>query len=326
MESLLTQDEILALSDAEKKVWRDKVLEQLKWLNIQPKSDWHAGFEAYLKVDAHDAEGGIAEVIVEHPLGEAAPRIDFIIWLHEEGTRLNKEIYRIFRRFNVIEYKNPHDMLNWRVIHKVIGYANLYVGLAENEGDRPKEQVTISIFRAVKNPELFMELEKLGHLVPDQTKGIYHIDGLTDFPFQIVIMTELEGKEYAAARAMIDGDRASLEDIKDFMDSVNEEEDEIVKEHMRVVLNLISEKNPTKFNELIRRDKEMSPKLMEILKPEIEKNYVERDLKNLFSYVQAGGMTLEFAASQAHKPVSEFESEMIQSGYKIPATAVTSAQ
>ena len=326
MASLLTQEEILALSDADKKEWRDKVLEQLKWLNVQPKSDWHKGFEAYLKADAHEAEGGTAEVIVEHPLGEAPPRIDFIVWLHEEETRLNKEIYRIFRRFNVIEYKNPHDRLNWRVIHKAIGYANLYVGLAESEGDRPKDQITISIFRAVKNPELFKELERAGHLVPGRIKGIYQIVGLTEFPFQIVIMTELEGKEYAAARAMIDEDRASLEDIKQFMDVIAEEEDETVKGHMRVILDLIGEKNPAKIEELLRRDKNMSPKWMEIMKPEIEKRDVERDKKNLFSYVQAGGMTLEFAASQAHQPVAEFALEMTQSGYKVPTQPAASAQ
>ena len=160
-------------------------------------------------------QSGEAEVIAEHSLGEAPPRIDFIVWLHDEETRLTKEIYSIFRRFNIIEYKNPHDMLNWRVIHKVIGYANLYMGLAENKGDRPKEQITISIFRAVKNPELFKELENNGHLEADQTPGIYHITGLTEFPFQIVIMSELKGKEYASARALIDGDRADVEDIKE---------------------------------------------------------------------------------------------------------------
>ncbi|MBQ9306709.1 MAG: hypothetical protein IJ229_02190 [Clostridia bacterium] len=74
--------------------------------------------------------------------------------------------------------------------------------------------MTISIFRAVKNPELFKELEDKGYLVPDEEKGIYHVKGITEFPFQIVIMTELEGDEYAAARAMIDGDRASVEDIQ----------------------------------------------------------------------------------------------------------------
>ena len=318
----LTQEQIRALSDSEKKELRQELIAVFKELNTSPRSDWHAGFEAYLKVDARNAEGGTAEVIVEHSLGEEPPRIDFIVWLHDEGIRLNKQIYNIFRRFNVIEYKNPRDNLNWRVIHKAIGYANLYIGLAENEGDRPKEQVTISIFRAVKNPELFKELEDKGYLVPDEEKGIYHVKGITEFPFQIVIMTELEGDEYAAARAMIDGDRASVEDIQKVVEAIETEEDEVVRNHLRVVLNLISDKNPEKMDELVRRDASMSDKLFEICKSRIDKE----KKKDLFIYVQDGQMTPEYAAGRASQPVAEFITEMKQNGYSVPARATVSAQ
>ena len=68
----------------------------------------------------------------------------------------------------------------------------------------------------------------------------------------------------------------------------------------------------------------MSPVLMEILQPEIDKRDSERDKKNLFSYVQAGGMSVEFAASQVQQPVSEFLSEMKQNGYSIPNQAAIS--
>ena len=55
----MTQDEILKLSIKEKKQLQEELLEQLKWLNLSQRSDWHAGFEAFLKVDVHEAEGGI---------------------------------------------------------------------------------------------------------------------------------------------------------------------------------------------------------------------------------------------------------------------------
>ena len=58
-----------------------------------------------------------------------------------------------------------------RVLRKVCGYANLYIGVAEHEGERPEEQVTVSFFRAVKNPELFEEMEKEGTLVRDGHRG-----------------------------------------------------------------------------------------------------------------------------------------------------------
>ena len=346
MNELLTQAEILALSEADRQDWRDKILEQLRWLNVYPKSDWHRGFEAFLKADAYEAIGGQAEVIVEHPLGEAPPRIDFIVWLHDDETKLQKSIYRIFRRFNVIEYKNPHDNLNWRVIYKAIGYASLYLGLAKSEEERPKDQITISIFRAVKNPDLFKELEEAGHLEADEIKGIYHVHGLTEFPFQIVIMTELEGKEYAAARAMVDQDRAKPEDILQLLDCIQEEKDEIVRDHMREVLDLISKKNPTTIKTLGRRNTEMSDVLLEILEPKLAERDAKRDetrdakrdaerdaihdaeLKNniLFSIVQEGKMSLESAAAWLHLSIQEFSSQMKQNGFTIPSHATVQQQ
>ena len=60
------------------------------------------------------------------------------------------------------------------------------------------DRVTLSVFRAVKNPELFKAMEASGKLIKDKTPGIYHEEGITDLPFQIVITSELEGDEYAA--------------------------------------------------------------------------------------------------------------------------------
>ena len=61
--------------------------------------------------------------------------------------------------------------------------------------------MTLSIFRAVKNPELFSKLERNGNL-EKSAPGIYRVKGITDLPFQIIITSELEGDEYATYRAL----------------------------------------------------------------------------------------------------------------------------
>ena len=174
---------------------------------------------------------------------------------------------------------------------------------------------------------------------------------LTEFPFQIAIMTELEEKEYAAARAMVDQDRANSEDILQLLDCIQEETDEIVKDHMREVLDLISKKNPTTIKTLGRRNTEMSDVLLEILEPKLAERDAKRDAKrdaerdakrdetrdakrdevrdakrdaihdrtSLFSFVEAGGMSLEFAAAWAHLPIKEFVNQMEQNGFTIPS-------
>ena len=33
------------------------------------------------------------------------------------------DFFRIFRKINILEYKNPHDSLNERTVYKAAGYA-----------------------------------------------------------------------------------------------------------------------------------------------------------------------------------------------------------
>jgi len=104
-------------------------------------------------------------------------------------------------------------------------------------------QVTISIFRAVKNPELFKEMEKKGTLIRDKVAGIYHVKGYTDLPFQIIITGELKGGEYAAYRALTD--KANEADVKRIIvEGAEQEKDDVIREHYRVLLRLVMTKNP----------------------------------------------------------------------------------
>jgi hypothetical protein len=126
----------------------------------------HFLFEALLRIETHKYADRV-HIRTEEEIGEVPPRTDFVILVEDEEVDWEKSIFRIFRRINILEYKNPHDALNRRVLRKVCGYANLYIGIAEHEGERPAEQVTVSVFRAVKNPEMFEEMEKDGTLVWD---------------------------------------------------------------------------------------------------------------------------------------------------------------
>ena len=91
----MTKEEVLQLSEAERKRKIDECLELLKMLTATPQSDWHAGFEALLRLDARNAIGGTPQIEVEHRLGVAPPRVDFLVWLQEEGTYLPKERFFI---------------------------------------------------------------------------------------------------------------------------------------------------------------------------------------------------------------------------------------
>lgn len=295
------------MTEQERKERIAELLKELKELQATPRSDWHAGFEALLRIETHKYEDKV-HIITEEEIGVIPPRTDFVIMVEDEELVFDKAIFKMFRKINILEYKNPYDSLNERVIRKVCGYANLYIGVAEHEGDRPSDQVTITIFRAAKNPELFAKMEQEGTLVRDDVPGIYHVNSIVDLPFQIIITGELEGDEYAAYRALTD--RATEVDVERIIQEIGKEKDDTLKEYYGVLIKLIIEKNP-QFIEVVRRDSAMEDVLMEIVKEKVDEkvNEKEQETKSLdiSSLMTNLKLTLEQAMDALNIPPSQRE-------------------
>lgn len=289
------------LSDQERKELIRYHLAELKKLRATPRSDWHAGFEALLRIETYKYEEFV-QINTEEEIGDVPPRTDFVILIKNDEIKFDKAVFQKFRRINILEYKNPHDSLNERVLRKVCGYANLYIGMAEHEKDRPSDQVTISIFRAMKPQSLFNELERRGSLVKEQTPGIYFVTGYTDIPFQIVITDELEGDEYASYRALTD--RAEEADVVQILLSAEQEKNEVLLDHYGVLLNLVVEKNPRFFN-LVKGEIAMKDVLMEMVKDKVDERVKESkalDIKNLMTNLK---LTLDQAMDALSIPQQE---------------------
>ena len=259
-----------ALSEEEKAKRAKELWAELKALRASMmRSDWHAGFESILRLDTYDYGSGV-HLLTEEVLGEEPPRADFIVLVEEPGVHLDKSIFQIFRRHNVIEYKNPNDDLNERVLRKVTGYANFYIGLAEHAEDIRSDEVTISVFREKRNPQMFRQMMDAGTLEADAVKGIYHVKDYTDLPYQIVITSELEGEEYAAYRVL--SDKAKEADVKSLIVRGKDEKNDVKRRHFRVLLGLVAEKNPEIVEDIMRKEREeMSDALTRIMKDDIDK-------------------------------------------------------
>lgn len=256
---------------------RIKILRaELKDLLSMPRSDWHEAIEAFLRLLILDYKGVTMNTEVE--IGTEPPRTDFIILAKDENVVFKESIFKIFRKINIIEYKSPEDSLNRRVIYKICGYAYMLIGTAAHEVDIPDDQVTISIFRATKNPRLFSSLEKEGRLIKTDVPGIYHVTGFTGLPVQIVITSELEGAEYAACRALTTN--ASEADVQLVIDSAVSNNDEPKKGYYRILIYQIAAKND-ELSSLIRRRLEMNKQpLLDIMKDDIDR-IVDENVKQV---------------------------------------------
>ena len=100
-------------------------------------------------------------------------------------SALSRKEFHIFRKTNIIEFKNPDDELSEDVLWKVVGYAGFYIA---KYGTSPNE-ITLTLLRSAKPVKMFKEMAQF--VEADETKGIYHIrNWKVDFSIQVIVSRE----------------------------------------------------------------------------------------------------------------------------------------
>ena len=307
------------MTEEERKNRIKELLAELKELRSIPQSDWHREFENALQLDV-ESWGNGSWVMREHTLGEDAPRIDFIVVSGDELPEDVKEIFRIFRHKNVIEFKGPGDKLTLLTLRKVAGYTNFYIATAKPEENVKIGEVTATIFASEKDNETFEILEKSGQLEKTDVEGIYRVKDILDMPFQIVMTNELKGAEYAAYRVL----KAQVDekDVDYLLEELKTTTDQTKRERLRGLLGIVETKHTGMVWQKIKEDGRMKDVFWDLFKPQIDEQINEQinerinerisssRRNDLYRYVQSGGMTVDFAAHEAGITVDQFKQQM----------------
>ena len=312
----LSPDELISrLKEQEKQI--QELREQLDALTNPPPNDWHSWFYILLNIVLHRFKKDDVKVLREVVLGAMPPRADFVVVEEDEIIDLGLDVFKFFRKFNILEFKNPDDELSESILWKVIGYAGFFI----DHFSAPAQDLTLTLFRGAKPEKL---LKELGNCVKaDKVKGIYHVENWkVDFPIQIVVTTELDGKEYAAFRAI--SKKPDLDDIQLVMEMAEKETDPEVKVLLRQFLEMLSKLDSESVEEAKRRDPQMAKTWRDIFGVDDEINtavttaVADNTRTNLYIYVQDGDMRIENAAKRAGISTDQFRTEMASNGYKVP--------
>ena len=155
---------------------------------------WHPAFQAVLQIEfAEEAEH--LQFLKEYKLTDSPLRIDTLIVKMEAGVRLRKKIGRIFRRYNIIEYKGPKDSHTVNSFFKVNSYAGLLQSGTRREREIPPEEITITLVGNHYPRKLIAFLKtRYGVRVENPYPGIFYIEGLL-FPIQVLVQRKLEQGE-----------------------------------------------------------------------------------------------------------------------------------
>ena len=155
---------------------------------------WHPAFQASIQIE-FEAEAEKLTFEPEHLLSKKPMQMDELIIKVAENEAIHKNIGRIFRRYNIIEYKSPDDNLTINDFYKVYGYCCFYQSDTDKICEIPPDELTITFIcnhfprRMVQHLKEFRGLD-ISHV----EAGIYYITG-DAFPIQLLVTRELDPKE-----------------------------------------------------------------------------------------------------------------------------------
>lgn len=237
------------------------------------KIQWHPGFYTAAEIELRQNRADL-EYHREYNLSKKPLQIDLLVIEKLKDVQSQNEIGKIFRRYNIIEYKSPDDGLTVDDFVKTLGYAYLYKGLGEKVNEIPLEELTVSLFRDAKPLKLMKELIRYGSRIKKHAEGIYYIEGLL-IPAQIIVTRELESREHPALRIL--AKKVTESDIRNFAEYVNHFTEPGDKQNADAVLQVSVSANQRIYNEVRRRTK--MDALKELFKEELEDAHKEGERK-----------------------------------------------
>jgi hypothetical protein len=179
-------------------------------------------------------------------------RIDLLIIKKPPSLPITKNIARLFRGTNIIEYKSPEDSVSLHSLYKTLGYTLLYASLHKVD----LNDMTLSIIGSRHPRKLFKRLHGYG-TVTEREKGIYEVKGYP-VPVQIIEGRRLEAAENLWLRGLEGGLNT------DVLGAILEESGKKDPDKLGAYLHAVLEAN-SKTLEEVTEMKRKGPTLHEVL-------------------------------------------------------------
>jgi hypothetical protein len=241
---------------------------------LSDKIYWHPGFYGAAELELRENREEL-EFEQEHNLSKEPIRMDMLIVKKRADVNIKNEIGRIFKKYNVLEYKSPDDEMSIDDYYKTIGYACLYKGLGKTVNAVPAEELTVSMFREVFPEALFAELTSRGAEITERYPGIYYVNGVTLFDTQIVVTGQLSRETHSSLRIL--SKSADEEDVRRFLTETSTLTTSGDKHNMDAVLQVSISANKLIY-EKVKEDLPMCEALEQLMQKEINEK-VEKGIE-----------------------------------------------
>ena len=228
---------------------------------------WHPAFYADIQIELEDERDNLI-FENEHQLGTKPMEIDVLVIKKKKDISISKNLGRIFRKYNIIEYKSPTDYMSINDFYKVCGYAFFYKSNTVTENEIPVNEITISLVSSAYPRKLIRHLQEFwGWQIKLEDKGIYYICGFK-IPIQIIVTEQLSGEKNLWLRSLTDRIK-DQNHMKRLLNEYREKQGNMLYES---VMQMIVRANGKKFQEVDC----MCEALNEIIQMQFEQKLKER--------------------------------------------------
>lgn len=176
----------------------------------------------------------------EYNLNSMPNRIDFLIIKKNTDIVPENGIGKIFRKYNIFEYKSPGQALGIDEYHLAIAYAHLYTYY---EKDVHYEDVTVSFVREGKPVKLMEYLGSRLFEIEKTEPGIYRVTKQDHIDMQIIVTKELR-EQYIWLKALTD--KLTRDEAVRLAKEAVKESDPQGKVRIQSILDLVSILNKNK--------------------------------------------------------------------------------
>lgn len=222
---------------------------------------WHPAFYADLQIEFQEETYKLM-FQNEYPLGTKPMLVDILVIKKKKGEKIHKNIGRIFRTYNLIEYKSPNDYLSVDDFYKVYGYACFYKADTGRENEIPAEEITIT-FVAKNYPRKMIRhlLDVRKYTIEKIEPGIYYVYGDV-FAIQIIVTGQLSPEHNLWLYSLTD----TLTDSRITKELLNEYRGKENNNLYSAAMQVIVAANEQQFKE----DKNMCDALMKIINEKVD--------------------------------------------------------
>ncbi len=238
---------------------------------------WHPAFYADIQIELKDdADNLIFEN--EHQLGTKPMEIDVLIIKKESERPVKKNIGKIFKKHNIIEYKSPGDSLSVDDFYKIYGYTCFYKVDVPYVNSISIKELTITFVSEKYPRKLIHHLKTVKNYDIEMTEaGIYSVKG-DIIPIQIIVTRKLSDGENLWLRSLTNNLKETEKAkklIEDYLENTknnlyqsvmetimraNQKTFEEVNGMSDIIMEIVQEKFDRKLKEALEKELEKAKK------------------------------------------------------------------